>query len=407
MHKLWLVARYEYLKAVKRRSFLFATLGIPFLIIVVVGVVSMLATRTGAEGPVGYVDQSGILASVPAPPADQTTTPTGEPVFRPYPDRAAAEAALEAGDIQAVFLLPADYLEGGEVVLLYESRAPSDRVQNAFADLIRPQLVADASPEVQERVMSGPAELVFQTTGGRVETGESGLLRLLFPVAVALFFVIAVMASAGYLLQAVTEEKENRTMEIMTTSLSAEQLVVGKAVGLIAVSLTQVLIWLVVGAVALVAAAQSVPALREVRVPWDFVGISILFFLPSFVLEAGIITAIGAAVTDLRQGQQISGFLQFTFWLPFFFLGMVVGSPDSPVLVALSLFPLTSLSTIALRWGATVIPWWQIVVAWLLIAGSAFGTLMVAPRIFRRGMLRYGQHMKLGGLVDAVRSRNA
>lgn len=407
MGKLWLVARYEYLKAVKRRSFLLATLGLPFLIIVVVGVASMLATRTGVEGPVGYVDESGILASVPAPPADQTSTATGEPVFRPYPDRATAEAALAAGDIQGVYLIPADYLASGKVTLLYDKRVPSDRVQTAFAALIRPQLAAGLPPQVQERLLKGPAELMFQTLDGRVESETSGLLRLVFPVAVALFFVLAVMASAGYLLQAVTEEKENRTMEIMTTSLSAEQLIIGKAVGLIAVSLTQVVIWLVVGAVALIAAGQSISALKAVQVPWGFVGIAVLFFVPSFVLEAGIITTIGAAVTDLRQGQQISGFLQFTFWLPFFFLGLVFGSPDSPVLVVLSLFPLTSLSTIALRWGATVLPWWQLVTAWVLVAGSALGMLMVAPRVFRRGMLRYGQHMKLGGLVEAVLARKA
>lgn len=407
MGKLWLVARYEYLKAVKRRSFLLATLGLPFLIIVVVGVASMLATRTGVEGPVGYVDESGILASVPAPPADQTSTATGEPVFRPYPDRATAEAALAAGDIQGVYLIPVDYLALGKVTLLYDKRVPSDRVQTAFAALIRPQLAAGLPPQVQERLLKGPAELMFQTLDGRVESETSGLLRLVFPVAVALFFVLAVMASAGYLLQAVTEEKENRTMEIMTTSLSAEQLIIGKAVGLIAVSLTQVVIWLVVGAVALTAAGQSIPALKAVQVPWGFVGIAVLFFVPSFVLEAGIITTIGAAVTDLRQGQQISGFLQFTFWLPFFFLGLVFGSPDSPVLVVLSLFPLTSLSTIALRWGATVLPWWQLVTAWVLVAGSALGMLMVAPRVFRRGMLRYGQHMKLGGLVEALLARKA
>jgi ABC-2 type transport system permease protein len=407
MSKLWLVARYEYVKAVKRRSFLFATLGVPFLIIVMVGVVSMLNSRTGAEGQVGYVDGSGVLASVPAPPADQTTTATGEPVFRPYSDRATAEAALKAGEVQAVYILGADYLETGKVDLLYDKRAPSDRVESAFVALIRPQLVAGVSPEMQERALSGPGGLVFETTTGRVETATGGLLRLIFPAAVALFFVVAVMASAGYLLQAVTEEKENRTMEIMTTSLSAEQLVVGKSVGLIAVSLTQVVIWLLVGALALAAAAQAIPVLKDVQVPWGFVGIAVLFFLPSFVLEAGIITSVGAAVTDLRQGQQITGVLQLFFWLPFFFIGLIIGSPDNPVLVALSLFPLTSLSTIALRWGATVIPWWQIVVAWLLVAGSAVGMLLVAPRIFRRGMLRYGQHMKLGGLMEAVRSRNA
>lgn len=407
MHKLWLVARYEYLTAVKRRSFLLATLAIPLLIVAVVVVILLVSSRTGAESQVGFVDGSGVLASVPVPPVDQTTVATGEPVMRPYPDRASAEAALKAGEVQAVYILAVDYLQTGKVTLLYNEQAPSARVESAFSALIRPQLAAEVSPQIQERVLDGPGDLVFQATDGRVESETGGLLELIFPVAVALFFVVAVMSSAGYLLQAVTDEKENRTMEIMTTSLSAEQLVVGKSMGLIVVSLTQVGIWLVVGAVALIVAAQATPLLKDAQVPWGFIGVSVLFFLPSFVLEAGIITSVGAAVTDLRQGQQIAGVLQLFFWLPFFFFGLIMGSPDSPVLVALSLFPLTSLATIALRWGATVIPWWQIVVAWLLVSGSAVGALLIAPRIFRRGMLRYGQHMKFGGLLEAVRSRNA
>ena len=402
MRKLRLVARYEYRKATRRRSFWFATLGVPLLFVVIIGIVVVVSLRTGEEGAVGYIDESGVLAGAPPAAAGEAGASDGL-VFQPYPDRESAEAALRAGEVRAVYLLPQDYLSSGRATLLYADREPSDRVQSAFAELIKSRLVAGFPPEVQARLLEGPAALDFRTADGRVETAGSGLARFIFPLVVGMFFLVTVMGSAGYLLQAVTDEKENRTMEIMTTSLSAEQLVVGKAVGLIGVSLTQVLVWLVVGVVALAAASPFVTALQSLTVPWDFLGLAVLFFLPSFVLEAALIIIIGAVVTDLGQGQQLSGILQFIFCLPLFCIPLVMNSPDSPVLVVLTLFPLTSFLGIALRWGATLLPWWQVALSFVLTAGAAGGMLLVAPRVFRRGMLRYGQRMSLRGVFQALR----
>jgi ABC-2 type transport system permease protein len=205
----------------------------------------------------------------------------------------------------------------------------------------------------------------------------------------------------------VADEKENRTMEILITSLSPEQLIGGKASGLMAVSLTQVGIWLLAIVAGLIVGAQFLEPLRMIRIPWAFLLVVFLYFLPAYALIAAMMTAIGAAVTEMRQGQQIAGILNLLFILPVLLSAMVFTNPDSPVLVLFTLFPTTSFVTVMLRWSTSVIPFWQLAASWLLLVVSAVLGLWASARIFRAGMLRYGQSLDLGAALSAVRSRSS
>jgi len=75
------------------------------------------------------------------------------------------------------------------------------------------------------------------------------------------------------------------------------------------------------------------------------------------------------------------------------------------LMVFLTLFPTTSLLAIAIRWGATLIPLWQLVTSWVILILCAGIGFWAAPRVFRQGMLRYGKRMSLRGFFDAVRAR--
>jgi ABC-2 type transport system permease protein len=74
-------------------------------------------------------------------------------------------------------------------------------------------------------------------------------------------------------------------------------------------------------------------------------------------------------------------------------------------MVALTLFPTTSMLTVAVRWSATLIPTWQLIAGWLILAGSAAAGFWLAPRVFRQGMLRYGRRMRLGAVLRAMKVR--
>jgi len=404
MSKLWLVAKHEYRKMVGKKSFLIATLGVPLLIIVVMAVVIFVAINSEDSRPLGYVDQAGILR----PDAFATLDDDEKRVtIHAYPDASAARAALEAEEVQAYYIIPADYLQQPTVERYYLEKEPGGAAQEDFWDFMRASLVLQQLPEeAQARVFYG-ANLTVRTSDGKREAGSNNPLSLILPFVAAMFFFIVVLSAGGYMLQAVTDEKANPTMEILATSLAPEQLIGGKALGLMAVALTQVGAWIVALAGGLLIGAQFVEELQSLQVPWGLLGMTVLYFLPAYALVSGLMTVIGASVTEVQQGQQISGIINMLFTSPMFFITVLFAEPNSPLSIALSLFPTTSFTTILMRWGLTVIPFWQLAASWLLLVASAAGSVWLAARVFRLGMLRYGQRLSLKGILTDLRESRA
>lgn len=403
MAKLWRVARHAYREMVRRRSFLIGTMAVPLLIVVVMAVSIVSALASEDDRPLGYVDQAGLVDPAVPLPADGGG-PTVE--LQAFAGVEAATSALEAGEIQAFVVLPADYMTSGQVFIYHTGELPDERVWPRVADLIRANLVSGAPPQVQERLVEGFSPTT-RSADGRREISSRNWISFVLPMGVGFFFSMAVLSSSGYLLRAITTEKENRTMEIVVTSVSPEQLMLGKALGLIGVSLTQLAIWALAIVIGLVVGAQFVDALAMARVPWAVLGVSLLYFLPSFALVAGMMICIGSMVTDTQQGQQISGVLSLLFSLPFFFIALIIANPNSPVVLALSLFPTTSFLTITLRWSMAVIPLWQMALSWGLLVATAGFSLWAAARIMRVGMLQYGQRLDLRAALRALRTPSA
>jgi len=131
----------------------------------------------------------------------------------------------------------------------------------------------------------------------------------------------------------------------------------------------------------------------------------LLYFIPAYALIASMMIAIGSAVSEMSQGQQIAGMLNLLFFVPYFFFATVFANPNSPLLVALTLFPTTAFITITMRWGVTVIPLWQLIASWIILAASAGSGIWIASRVFRAGMLRYGQPLPLQGVLAALRNK--
>ncbi|HOT90295.1 MAG TPA: ABC transporter permease [Anaerolineae bacterium] len=404
MRKFWLIAKHEYLKIVRQKSFLVGTLGMPVLIILVMAVSILVALGQRGNLPLGYVDHTGLLSEsvvLPAPKRGE------EPpvAIRAFADEAAAQAALEAGIIRAYYVVPADYVQSGRVQLFFLNKRPGERVQEDFADFLRVNLLATYPPAVQQRLLEG-SSVTFRSIDGGRELESDSVIGFIVPFVAAFFFIFAVLNSGSYMLQAVTDEKENRTVEVLATSIRPEELIGGKALGLMSVGLTQLGIWVLTSVIALFAASFFVPEVRMLRVPWSFLGVVALFFVPAYALIAGLMTAIGGMVTDLRQGQQITGILNLFFSLPFFFMALMMAKPNSPLIIALTLFPTTAFVTITMRWAMTTVPLWQLGLSLVFLVTSAVVSVWLAARIFRLGMLQYGQPLKVKTIVAALRNDN-
>ncbi len=401
MGKLWQVARYEYGKRVAKKSFIFSTLGVPVLMTIIIAI-SVISVLSGSTLPLAYVDPAGVIReSRVADPA----RPQHWIEAHPYNDEAAARADLEQGKISGYYVLPIDYPANRTLQLYYWNEEPSEIQQDDFQTLLQVNQAAGLDSAVQQRLLEG-FTVKFRSSDGKREFDPRAWPNFVMPFVAAFFFFFATMSGGSYMLQAISDEKENRMIEVLSTSMKAEQLVGGKALGLIGVSLTQLLIWIAALGIGLAIAAPYFTPLQQIVVPWELLGIVALYFIPAYALIAGMMTAIGAAVPELRQAQQVEGILNLFFVFPFFFVSLLFINPDSPILVALSLFPTTSFLTLTFRWGLTIVPAWQWIASWLILVLTAGGSIWVAARIFRIGMLRYGQPITLKGILSILQGTN-
>jgi ABC-2 type transport system permease protein len=398
MRRVLTVIREEYRRHVLRKQFIGMLLA-PLIIMAVsaaVGAIAAGAFDGPSSGAVGYVDPAGALSGVPLD-ADPDVT------FRKFDDRAVAEAALKSGEIIQFYALAPDFATSGKAEAFYWKERPERSVDRALRDSIRAQLMRDVDAAARKRLTDG-VETTYISADGRRNFGANGLSAFLLPLILAVLIIIALATGSQYLIQAVVDEKENRTIEVMVSTLTPFQLMAGKIIGLTAVVLTQVGSWVVGGVVAILALRDRFAFLRELSVTPEFViGIIVLFVL-QLVLYSAIMAAIGSMVSELKQAQSLSGPFILLAVSPEFFLPALFIDPNGVIAVALSLIPFTSPFTLAFRYGMTSVPIWQFAVAIVLMAAATWLAIRIASKIFRAGVLRYGQQMPLSEVFDAIRA---
>lgn len=394
MSKFWLVAQYEYKRLVLRRSFIFALLSVPIMIALFVGIVYLAISLENDYTPVGYVDHSGLLADPVTVAADDSEKTV--PILS-FPSEAEARAALEAGDVQAYYVLPADYVETNQAELVYVN-SPNDNATQAFWDFMQMNWLANQPPDVARRAATmSDSDVISRTPDGSREFKGEPTLGQLLPILSALGFIMLLSFSAGYLVQVVAEEKENRTMEIVVSSVSPGQLIGGKVLGIMGVTLTQVVVWTAFVALAALVGGKvlDVAFLQDAGVNLRTLLMLLAVFIPAYVMYAALMAAMGATVAEAQEAQQVTGMFILPTVVPMWLTVMLMQNPNNPLAVGLTLFPMTSPATIAIRATFGQVPLWQAVAAFALLVLSALGAVWLAGRAFRLGMLRYGKRVSL------------
>jgi ABC-2 type transport system permease protein len=391
--KIWLVFWQEYSRHVMRKRFIVAVLSIPIFIgVIMAASIFSVVMQTNTQ-PLGYVDQSGMLAHpLPAAQGDNSIFNRSVEMI-PFAGEAQARSALDAGQIQAYYVLSPDYLQTGDAKLVY-TKAPSDGVKSQFEAFLRRNLMAGQPAAVANRISQGNS-LVIQSADGSRQMDDNSVLTIILPIIAGVLFMIVVLTTGGYLLQALVEEKENRTIEILITSTSPGQLMAGKTLGNLAAGLTQLLIWILVVVVAVAIGQGRVEWMRNLQISPDYLLILVLTLLPTFILIGGIMAAIGATIAESREAQQISGIFTLPLMMPYWFSAAIMTAPNGPLAIGLSFFPLTAPVTLTLRAGYTQIPTAQLALNLVELWACAFLALWVAARAFRIGMLSYGKRISL------------
>jgi len=394
MKKVWQIIKNEYIKHVFQKRFILSLLSLPGLIVLMVGVGLLVAFFSIDSSPVGYVDHSGVLSD-PIPLEDEGSIldPTIE--FIPFEEEEQARQALDQEKIQAYYILPEDYPQTLDVKLVY-LESPGSDIQEQFDQFVKQNLDSyqALAPQIKQRLEEGSTITISSLDGSR-QMRQDQWYTVFTPFVAGIMFFVVVMTSGGYLLQAVVEEKENRTMEILVTSVTPGQLMTGKIIGNIGVGLTQLIIWLLFGFIGLFIAGQFIPEVQNISISGEYIGVLFLVLLPSFVMVAAIMAAIGATMTETKEAQQISSLFSLPMMIPYYMASVIIENPNSPLAVGLSYFPITAPITILMRMAFTVIPPWQIAINIGILVVFAGLAIWFAGRAFRLGMLRYGKKLSI------------
>jgi ABC-2 type transport system permease protein len=390
MNKFWHVTWHEYSRHVFRRRFIFALLSVPFFIAVTIALVILIIWMQSSPNPVGYVDQSGILANpVSQPPVK---FPERMIPMQAYTDEVKAKADLQAGKLQVYYVIPPDFLQSGQVNQFYESE-PEGFATEQFNAFLTANLLANQPADIANRILHGN-QLLIQSADKTREVSLEGIVNILLPFIAGILFIVAMSTSSGYLLQAVVEEKENRTMEIVVTSISPGQLMSGKILADIGVGITQLAVWGIFIGLVLWLGRPYFSFLSGITISGSMILTLIAVMVPAFIMICGLMAAVGATVTEASEGQQIMALFTIPIWIPYILVSVFIQNPNSPLAIAMSIFPLTAPMSIAMRVGFTTIPSWQVFTSIALLVFSAIGAIWLAGRVFRLGMLRYGQRLR-------------
>lgn len=410
--KLWVVARHEYVTNVRRAGFIIMTALVPALGIVALLFGALFAGQARQLGefferqfdigrePIGVVDQSGYFSII---------LPEYQGDFVRYESEKEAEEALEAEDISKALLIEEDYLETGRVVVMsvgseFDAAAVSDsRAVRAF--LVDHLLEGQVDDALQKRAADPlDVEALVLSSGGEAQRGGF-LFTFVIPYVLAVFLVTTIFVSSGYLLQSVAEEKESRVIEIVVSSIRPVELMAGKVIGLGALGLTQVLVWvgstvgLSGGAVALLAIVGGV------SIPVRVLALGVVYYILGYAQYAILMAGVGALGTTTQESQKLAGVFSFFAAVPYMLSGFLFTNPNMLLARVLSFIPLTAPTMMMLRLPLAEVPWVDVAGSIAVLLLSIPGALWVGAKLFRVGMLIYGKRPTVKEIWLIVRAK--
>ena len=410
MRNVFIIIKHEIQTTLRKRSFWITTFLLPGVIIALSagsqalsrssiaqdGSNPLFGSVTGGTADVGYVDQAGVIKQLPDQLPASVKPLKGQ--LRAYPDQAQAQAALDAGQLNKYYLIPADFIKTGNLILVDSKFSLFNSLDNNdyFEYLIRFNLTGDSTLAIALFDPTGHVESHGLAPQAAPNNDSGAAFTVPFAALFIFFFVITM--TSGFMLQSVTKEKENRTVEILLVSLRPRELMSGKILGLGLVALLQVVIWAGGGLLIL----KSNP-LSGVTLPDGFLAWALLYFILGYLLYASILGALGALVPSAREGAQFTFIVMLPLMLPLWLSNIIIESPNEPVSVFFSLFPLTSPTSMITRLAAGPVPLIQIIVGLIGLAITAYLFVLLSARFFRADTLLSSSSLNLRRIAQGLR----
>ncbi|OBW62446.1 MAG: ABC transporter permease [Dehalococcoides mccartyi] len=403
MSKYRIVLKHEFMSTLKRKGFLITSLALPVLGLlgILVGmVVQNINAKPDTNEPlqIGYVDQVGVFSGYQEQPGVELI---------PFADSQTAVDNMLSGELDEFLIIPADYINTGIIqrFTLKAEISPGGDTSYAISSFLTSNLLGGkVDADILSRVQN-PFALINTVIdeSGQPAPGQGGIPNYIVSYLFGILLLLAIFTASGYLLQGLSEEKENRIMEVLLSSVTTRELMTGKIVGLGLAGLIQVAFWLVC-AWGLVKFATKTfgDILGALSIQADMIVVCLVFFILGYFLYSILMAAIGAITPNVRDGQQLSVIVTMSAAFPFYLMPFILNGGDNLLNKVLSLFPLTSPLTIIMRMG-TGIPVWEIILAAILLSLTIWLFFGLAAKLFRVFLLMYGKTPSLKEIMYLIK----
>jgi len=401
--KMLLIFRHEFLHTVKRAGFFILALSLPVLALLGIGVfhiVSGTIEPSVEVARIGYYDESGDFS--------QYTT-QGNIIFINYETQESATQAMIEKDIKEYFIIPQDFISTGIIKRYVTQRelAAPPATAAAIDEFLSNNLLAGKVPESTIARIESPPNLITTTltSTGDIATQQGGYANFVIPGVFSLLLALSLMFNSSYVLESLGEEKENRLMEILLSSVSTRQLLAGKVLGRGTAGLIQVIVWVISIPLLLRLASPSIGGfISSIKIPPGFLTLGIVYFILGYLLFSVLSAAVAAISPTIREANALASIYTLSAFVPLWFLSLIMYFPNNPIWIVFSIFPFSAPVMIMLRLGITGVPVWQIAVSIAVLLSCIIGGLFLAAKLLGTYILMYGKRPNLKEIIRSFRS---
>ncbi|MDE3214061.1 MAG: ABC transporter permease [Bacteroidota bacterium] len=426
MGKTWLIIRREYLTRVRNRTFILSTILLPLFFIGFIAASAYFSIKSVDHQKIAVVDENGIFKS---------NLKSGNLITYQFPEGVNAENFVEKG-YSAYLHIPREFTSRKDSISLVSEKQlgleAEEKVRDQINDAIRDKaflenhinkVVLDSINRIDESSLYRFSTVIKK--GNKTEASNSGLsYGIGFGSGILIYMTLFIYGAA--VMRGVMEEKMNRIAEVIISSVRPFQLMAGKIIGIAAVGITQLLIWIVLilalssvagvilspdtamhiqqagpsmGAAAGNTAAMNFLHMKNTLLSanWTLILSCFLFyFVGGYLFYASLFAAVGSVVNeDPQEAQSLMLPITMPIILSFIIMTTAAGKPDAPISVWGSIIPFSSPIVMMARIPSGSVPVWQLLLSMVLLVAGFILTTLLAAKIYRTGILLYGKRVNL------------
>lgn len=406
LRNTFLIMQQEIYATLRRAFFVIFAFGFPVLMGIVAIVFYVIndnapevieeeAPRT-EEIVQGFLDPAGYINSVPGDIPDYT--------FIEFDSESDADIAMNNGSINGYYIIPEDFLETGELLYVVEEFSLAD--DNPQTWVFQGMLGLNLFGEDAELGAAAIQPMMISTREVAVNQGpltEDNWLAERLPFFLVILLYIVILVPASSLVNSITDEKKNRVIEILLSSVSPGQFFIGKLLALGLLGVLQTVVW--IGVVWAVAEFGGRPLNlpTDFEIPTQLLVWAIIFSFTGYGMYGTQMAGIGALAPDVKDTRSLTLIVLLPLLFGYTFNIIFLESPDTTLALALSLFPLTAPVVMIGRMATTTLPVWQPIVSLVLQVLAIVWIVRLFTRLFRAQALLSGQTLTFQRMVRALR----